>query len=75
MPEPVVNIADVFPDACRVPAREVRVGDYVHDTFGRPDRVIRVSRPGTRRVTITPENLWPLVTGPDDMVTIRRGAS
>lgn len=75
MSDATTPIAGAIPGAVRVPARDVRVGDYVFSTSGRPDRVIRVSSPANnrRRTIITPENLWPLVVAPDETVTIRRG--
>lgn len=70
-----VNITDVFADAVQVPARDVRVGDYVFSTMGERDRVIHVSslRNNSRKRTIVPERLWPLVLPVDDAITIVRG--
>lgn len=71
--ESTVNITDVSPGSRRVRADSVRAGDYVHDTSGNPDRVIRVHySPKRRSVMIVPEKLWPITLGPADEITIVR---
>jgi hypothetical protein len=67
-----VDIADVYSNVIKPKAKDVRVGDYVFSTTGKLDRVIRVSslRNNSKRVTITPATLWPLVIAPDEYVTV-----
>jgi hypothetical protein len=68
--EHVADIAETIAGTVRVRARDVRVGDLVFSTSGKPDKVIRATH--NKRSIITPEKLWPLVCDPDDTVTIFR---
>lgn len=57
----------------RVTAGEIRAGDYVHDTFGRPSRVTAVRALVRGRVKVL-SALWPATWNAVDVVTIVRGS-
>lgn len=42
MTEPIVEIADVYPDTVRVPLTDLQAGDLVHDAYGRRYEVLEV---------------------------------
>lgn len=68
-----VPVADAVGGAVAVAAADVKIGDYVFSTNGRPHRVVKV-RHTARKVRIVSEGLWDLEADPSETVTIRRSA-
>ena len=72
MVEPaVVNISDVYGDVVKVPASELRVGDFVHDAFGGRIELVKVRHYKHTTTTVRRDG-WPDSWQSDRAITIYR---
>lgn len=70
------EIAAVFPDAVKVEARELKLGDCLFDTFGGTHEIVEIERrKNSRWIQTTRLDGWVDHFERHDTVTILRGGS